>query len=258
MTGLRMRLPGRRCAVAAAGLVAVLCCALLAAPQAAHAAADIPGVPLPPSPVQGHLTGADGGVNVYSVPARFWDRLSLTLTGDPSLFGAPAEPAGVAVYGPDAVSVTGSVPFATAAGLSFPIQLTHAHLPSGGRYYVAVFAKQPAADGDYSLVWSCKSPVMVYAAPRATTICRGGSARISGMVKYAADSTPIARHEVVLLRSTTDGGWAQVQSATTGAGGVYSFVVQPQRTRYYRVMSTGTSTLLRGFSSPRVKVAVRR
>ena len=89
------------------------------------------------------------------------------------------------------------------------------------------------------------------------TIWRGGSARISGLVKHAADSTPIPGHDVVLFRSES-GDWVQTQSTTTNARGHYSFAVRPLRTRYYRVMSTGTLTLRRGFSSPRVRVTVHR
>jgi hypothetical protein len=248
----------RRLQACAAGLLVALCCALLVGPAAASAAGEIPGVLLPPSPVQGSLTSADGVRAVYNVEARFWDRLSFTLTGDSSLFGSPAGPVGIALYGPDAVSVTSSVPIASASGLTFPVQLVYVHLPLTGAYFIAVFAERSEASGAYSLAWSCKSPVMVYAAPHSTTICRGGSARVSGLVKYAADSTPIAGHEVVLLRSATGGDWVQILSTETGAGGGYSFMVRPQRTRYYRVVSTGTGTLLRGFSSPRVKVVVRR
>ena len=255
----------RVCVVVTGALLAVWSFALLASPQSALAAGDIPGVPLTSSPVQGHLTGTSGAIDVYSIQARWWDRLSLTLTGDPSLFGTPVEPVGIAVYPPGAVSVS-SLPFTSATGLSFPVRLTYLHLPSssaslpptGGTYYIAVSADHPDAVGDYSLAWTCKSPVMIYAGPYSRTIRRGGSARIAGLVKYAADSTPITGHEVVLVRLRTDGGWVEVQSRTTDAQGGYAFVVRPLRSGYYRVMSPGTLNLLRKFSSPRLKIAVRQ
>jgi len=254
------------CVVMAGALLAVWSYALLASPQLALAAGDIPGAPLTSSPVQGHLTGTSGAIDVYSIQARWWDRLSLTLTGDPSLFGTPVEPVGIAVYRPDAISVSSSVPFTSATGLSFPVRLTYVHLPSsstsfpptGGTYYITVSAERPDAFGNYSLAWTCKSPVMIYAGPYSRTIRRGDSARIAGLVKYAADSTPITGHEVVLVRLTTGGGWVQVQSSTTDARGGYAFVVRPLRTRYYRAMSPGTLSLLRKLSTPRLKITVRQ
>ena len=78
------------------------------------------------------------------------------------------------------------------------------------------------------------------------------------MVKMASDSTPITGHEVVLVRLKTDGGWVRVQSRTTDARGNYAFAIRPQRSGYYRVMSTGTPSLIRQFSTPKLKVTVRQ
>jgi hypothetical protein len=254
------------CVVVAGALLAVVSDALPASPSLTPAAGDIPGVPLTSSPVQGYLTGTSGAIDVYSIQAHWWDRLSLTLTGDVSLFGAPAEPVGMAVYGPDATGVSSSVPFASATGLSFPVKLTYLHLPSGstsfpptgGAYSIAVFAEHPDAFGSYSLAWTCKSWVLIYAGPSSSTIRRGGSARIAGAVKYAGDGAPIPLHKVVLVRLKTGGGWVEIQDRTTDASGGYAFVIRPQRTGYYRVMSPETPSLLRKLSSPRLRIIVRR
>jgi hypothetical protein len=242
--------------IAVAGLLAASFGALLAATTPAAAAGDIPGVPITSSPVQGHLGGTNGALEVYSIPARFWDRLSLSLTGDPTLFGAPAGPAAISVYGTDAVSVSSSAPLTGATGLSFPITLTYLHLPSSGTYYIAVSTGQPDAAGDYSLAWTVKSPVMIYA-PRHSTITAGRAAKIGGLVKLAGDSTPVTGHEVALVRLRRDGSRLRVQTRTTDERGLYEFVIRPRRSGYYRVLSTGTPTLIRTWSSPRLQITVR-
>lgn len=106
---------------------------------------DIPGRPLPPSPVTGTVSAVGDPDDVFSVDLSAGDELTLQLAG------APGTDFDLYIFGPGNTTVDGSEPsLAHAVGQSYPERLTYV-ATTAGRYYVDVYAY--AGSGGYTLTY---------------------------------------------------------------------------------------------------------
>lgn len=236
-----------------------LLCVLLVFPQLALAASDdddIPGVPITATPVMGYLIAGTNNADVYSLTMRKYDRLSLRLNGDDSNASFWAE-----VYAPDAMSILSTTPLDDIMHWRYSYPKTCVlNASSSGLYFVAVrtldYVSSSDAYGNYSLDWTCQSPTVTALSSRSRSIPRGGSAKVAGLVKYDVDASPIPLKMVILQKSLTGSGWVKVTSKKTDSTGHFSFTVRPTMSTYYRVVSPGTSALLKSTSS-RIRIRIR-
>ena len=236
-------------------LVALLVACWVALPARAAGDDDIPGVPMPASPALGYLASGADIADVYSLPLRQGDRLSLKINcdGNGGLWGE--------IFAPDAMSVftTDSVEDCGFCGSSYPQTCTY-NAPSAGTYFVAVRATKFASDhdyGNYSLAWTRQSPTITSLATRSKTIRRGKSASVTGTLKLDADATAVVGQSVDLQRSLNGkGGWKKVSRKATDSTGKFSFKVKVKKTAWYRVVSPTTNSLLKS-TSVKVKFKAR-
>lgn len=115
-------------------------------PGVAVAATDIPGDPIPASPVTGSLDASGTADDVFAVTLAAGESFSATLTGDP---GTDFD---LALYSPDAVSVTGpEPPLAESATSVYPEVITY-EATANGTYHLDIQAFDGA--GGYSAEWS--------------------------------------------------------------------------------------------------------
>ena len=233
--------------------VGLACVAFLMAAAVARAN-DIPGVPIPASPVQGYLDNSNwSGLHVddvYSVSMRVGDRLHLVLNAASSTNGYYF----VQLFAPGSMGVTATKPLAATSYGSYPQTLDYTATVAG-LYYVDVEVKYSDPEentfgldndvaGAYSLAWSCMSPTMAVITTRTHTVHAGSSVAVSGALKHGVDGTGIA-HAVMLLQSSPNGtSWSKVSTATTNATGGFTFKVKATRSRYYHAVFAGTSSLI--------------
>ncbi len=110
---------------------------------------DIPGRPLPPSPVTGTVSAISDPDDVFSVDLSAGDELTLQLAG------APGSDFDLYIFGPGNTTVDGSEPsLEQAVGQSYPERLTYV-ATTAGRYYVDVYAY--AGSGGYTLTHALTS-----------------------------------------------------------------------------------------------------
>ncbi len=190
------RSPSRRLALGAAALV--IACGLLAPGAAAavdlgplytEANADIPGLPLPASPVVGSLDdtpGIDDWDDVLSVPLDYNQKLTVEMTatagtdfdlwlwkpGSTTVFDSNPEP-----HIANASQTRGT----STESFWYPAS-------SAGTYYLDVFSDKATSPnkGSYRLVWSIEqlaAPDMTYSADR-TLVNYDGSVTFSGVVTF--------------------------------------------------------------------------
>lgn len=209
---------------------------------------DIPGVPLPPSPVQGYLDNSNGsGVainDVYNFSMRVGERFQAVLNaGDSTNVKFD-----VRLFAPGTMGVTATQPVADTYGefSSYPKTLAYT-APAAGLYYVDVYVCSPSYNdvaGPYSLAWTCKSPTMTVLRTRSHGISAGSRVSIKGLLRYAIGADAVARAQVRLETSRNDRSWSKGAITTTASNGQFTFKVKATRSSYYRVIFAGTSSLM--------------
>ena len=207
---------------------------------------DIPGVPIPASPVQGYLDNSNlSGLDmrdVYSLPAQRGDRLHFVLNGQ----SGTADHYHVEVLPPGSMGVDGTTPIANTWGNNSYPKTLGCTAVSSGVYYVVVYIDHPDTDvaGAYSLAWSCMSPTMTVLTTHGRTVSSGSRVVVSGALKYTANGTGIANALVLLQGSANGTSWSKVSTETTNATGGFTFKVKATRSRYYHAVFAGTSSLI--------------
>jgi hypothetical protein len=215
--------------------------------MAAASTTDIPGVPLPVSPVMGYLDAdAHNAANVFSLPMRNGDRLSLTLNGQGTLLESGNDME-LAVFAPDAMSIDGTNPVQHTYCSEFPGEMSFS-ASSAATYYVAVICSNyvHGQHGNYSLGWTCQSPTITALTSKNAVIKRGASRVLKGSLGYAVEPAPLPSTSVTLQGKTSK--WATVATATTDGSGHFSFKVKPKKSTSYRVVCAESSTLLSSMS----------
>jgi hypothetical protein len=247
----------RRIAILAVIASALLLLGLSAGQALAAGDDDIPGVPISTSPVMGYLAARSDMADVMSIAVRQNDRLSFTVNGEATLFDNTFGGPRVKLFSPDAMSISGTNAVAYGNGSNFPITLDY-NAASAGTYYIVVKLDDYAYEGygTYSLAWTCQSPTITALTSRPKTVRLGSSATVVGLVKYDADSAPVAGQSVTLQRRPVGGKWSNLTSKATDSTGHFSFKVKPRKATFYRVLSPLTATLLRSTSNT-VKYKVR-
>ena len=241
-------------------LFLLACCLLLGAPAVATASGNdnIPGVPIPASPIQGYLDAKSNKVDVYSLAMRQSDRLTMTINGVSTLFSHDILSnygVNMAVYGPDAMDIKGTKSLANKGAWSFPTTWTFS-APSAATYYLAI-SVGGYGYGNYSLAYACQSPTITALTSGPKTIRRGSSVSVSGNVKYAVDPAPLPEVEVTLLAwAVAKEEWIAKAHTRTDSDGRFSFAAKPLKTTIYCVNTVETDTLL-GSYSPMLKYVVR-
>jgi len=235
-------------------LICLLAASLLVASpaRAREADDDIPGVPIPASPVQGYLDANADRVDVYSLSMRKGDRLRLVMNGQSSMDNPQ-----ICVYGPGSMGVQTTDPVAGLYCFDFPGVLRYT-ATTGGTHYVAVAIWFDDWDdyGNYTLAWTNKSPTITRLTTKSKTITAGRSTEVAGVLKYAFGDAGIADKTARLEASRTGSKWTKVKSKKTSATGTFSFTVRPAVSRYYRVRFTGTTSFLAS-KSARIRITVR-
>lgn len=119
---------------------------------------DIPGVPLPASPVLDALDSTSDTDDVYRLWLNEGDVLTVRLTVDGSAPGG-FDPR-LFLYAPGTASLSGSDEIALSVQTTFPKSFTYA-APSAGEYYLDVWQDPdgPAVAGTTVLEWSVSRPV---------------------------------------------------------------------------------------------------
>jgi hypothetical protein len=224
---------------------------IMAATAAVAFADDIPGVALPPSPVQGYLDNSNGsGVNindVYSFSMRVGGRFHAVLNADSSTDGD----FDLQLFAPGTMGVSDTTPLVdvdTNSLESYPKTLDYT-ATAAGLYYLNVcigptFATPADVSGAYSVTWTCVSPTITALATRSHTVKAGSRMSVKGSFKYAIGRDAIASATIRLESSTNDKKWKTATTTTTSASGVFTLKVKVKRSGYYRAMFAGTSSLI--------------
>jgi thermitase len=202
-------------------------------PPAAPARGDanIPGVPLPVSPVAGRLDEALGDLNdVYAIKLDRGDTLSLSLTATKDAASTVVPDFDLYLYGPSAQDVDLDTPLAGSEKTSYPEQVTYKATRTA-TYYVTVFSA--SGSGAYALTWK-RTPAEPYqisiSAP--STVSWGGSATVSAT--YKEKGFGAANKAVSLQSRVGTGSWTTIATKTTNTQGIASFAVKPTRKTSYR------------------------
>ncbi len=119
----------------------------MAAPAMAASDDDIPGVPIPASPIAGDLDGVADVHDVYAISLTQGDRITATLTG------ADGTDFDLSLYGLGATSVDANVPLAYSGTGTYPEQISY-DIPMSGVYYLdadALFSGPGTYTIDYSV-----------------------------------------------------------------------------------------------------------
>ena len=238
-------------------LVSLACLGLIIAAGAAVARADdIPGVPIPPSPIQGYLDNSNGsGVNlndVYSVSMVRGARLTCVLNGDSSSQNDFI----LQLFGPGTMGVIGTAPLVTIDNqcvYPYPKTLSYTASAAGlyylnvliGSYNIFTYTPEPyEVSGAYSVAWTCQSPTVTKMATHSHTVRSGSRVTVKGSLKYAIGGNAIAGAKVRLQGSANGKNWAKGTVGTTTSSGAFAFKVKVTKARYFHVVFSGTRALI--------------
>ncbi len=188
---------------------------------ATEANGNIPGVPLPPSPVAGKLddtAGIDDWDDVYSVDLTYNQKLNVSMTGDE---GTDFD---LWLWKPGSTSVHDSNPEPHIANSSqtkgtsteslwYPVM-------SGGTYYLDVFSDPGTSPnkGAYTLTWSIEqmiAPTLSMTANHAV-VRYNGSATLSGVASLSG--TPLASNPILVQKrlAGSDSSWTSLNYGSDG------------------------------------------
>lgn len=236
-------------------VLGLVCVGLLMAATAAVALADdIPGVPLPASPVQGYLDNSNGsGVHtndVYNFSMRVGDRFYAVLNADSST----DSDYDLQLFAPGSMGVFGTTPLVDVdpyAYNPYPKTLNYT-ATAAGLYYLNVAIGPTAGvpyspadvSGAYSVAWTCKSPTMTILATRSHAVSAGRRVSVKGSLTYAVGGDAIAGATIRLQSSTNDKKWKKATTTTTNPSGAFILKVKVKRSCYYRAVFAGTSALI--------------
>ncbi len=238
-------LPGRRglLTAAAIALVALASWGVLSAVGSSDH--DVPGVPLPPSPIEGSLNDYSDFEDVYAIPLRYNDRLDVTMTGeDGTRFDVWLwKPSTKSVHADTPLSKvvqSSQTPGTSAEAFWYPTR-------TSGTYYLHVFNPldtDSSSAGDYEIgyrITRLPAPSLLVSAPK--TVGWGKTAKITGTVKL--DGAPMVGARV-LIQSRTLGttSWkdrnfdkaAYRPKTVTDGQGAFSYEVKPSRKTEYRAV----------------------
>jgi hypothetical protein len=128
---------------------------------------NIPGVPAPPSPIDGALGVTTDTDDVFAVHAHVGQWISASLQGWTSIPGEAVN-LDLYLYGPSSHDTRTDTPLAGTQGEHYP-KAIGLRVPTTGTYFLQVHAF--AGEGSYRVVWSVKSFATVYkpVAPSAVT-----------------------------------------------------------------------------------------
>lgn len=228
-----------------ASLVMLAAAASLTATVAGALSADddIPGVPMPASPVSGSLVTTQNpyAVNltdVYSIRIGFNDRLDAVLAVPSSgdfdlyLFAPGATRVATALQPPFSQLVMYSGDQRNGYDEAFTFVSDRS---TTATYYVG--AKTWSGSGNYRLTWAKRklpAPSVTTTAP--LVVPYGGTARIRASVATTPSAWPIANLSAsVIANPFGEPAWSKAADATSTATGVLTFNVKPTRQTRYRV-----------------------
>lgn len=193
---------------------------------------NVRGVLAQVSPVTGSVDATLDMVDVYRVPMAEGSRFSFEMTTAAGMgcYAFLFSPETTDIFTGDPVEL--AFPYLGSATITYDVPAAE-----GGDYYLAVW--NFSGSGDYRFTWSVDltKPTISLTAPQ--DCAYGASTRVSGNLR--AGSAGMVGKTVHLMSATTQGGvYTRVRSATTGAGGAYSFSMPaPSAKTYYRVVFTG-------------------
>lgn len=218
---------------------------------------DIPGVPLPASPVTGTLDPitTNDWDDVYSVPLKFNELLTVSMTGAPRtdfelwLWKPGSKTVYAENYQSYVVQASSNEGTSTESFI-YPAATT-------GTFYLDVLAYPTSAAGAYTLTWKktqLPTPDVTFTAP--PTTAWGGSASIAGTITLGGE--PLAGTGVLVQAKPYGAtGWTTVSPLTdspsleTTADGTFSFSVKPAKQTLYRVVAWPSSEVGWQYSSAR-------
>ncbi|MBI5232249.1 MAG: S8 family serine peptidase [Coriobacteriales bacterium] len=170
---------------------------------------EIPGTPLPSSPVTGTLDQPFELDDVYRVHLDAGQQLNLQLTG------ANASSYHVGVFAPTATTIWGYWAAAPPAG-GYPQAVSYV-APESGDYYVDVYAY--AGTGAYSLRWSITDPrpTELTSSVDTTRPAFGQPVNVSARVTEPGTTTPVSDQAVGLQIYMY--GWETIETVLTDSDG---------------------------------------
>jgi hypothetical protein len=227
----------------------------------------IPGVAITASPVTGWLDYNWDWDDVYRLPLRSGDRLTLTLSERASASNTPDFDADLFLYGPwattlynegDGSRVVGVAASAHDAPAVEVVSVTATHT---GNYYADVY--DYAGNGTASLAWSV-TPIRpsIKRAPAASKLTYK---RKKGVAKFTLSGRftnqfglPIKGLRVILQTSKNGKKWKSTYAITTNSNGTASkaFKVKKKGTTYYRWYRVASSTMTKALSGTQ-KVVIK-
>ena len=246
-----MRATPRSVAAIALGLVALVMPLVASGSFGSALDNEIPGVPLPKSPVVERLDATNAVLtsrdvsDVYQVPLRQGQWFYASMTGES---GTDYD---LHLFGPEATRVSGrlgGVAYAERARTSSERLLHRA--TQDGTYYLAVQGFGGA--GAYKISYGNPSVTATMTASAPPTTTWGGSAKVTGVVE--SHGVPVTNLTVRLFEKPSGSKtWKAVAKTSTSSTGTYSFTVKPKRRTAYQVRHLGNTRYLPS-KTPTVKV----
>ncbi|MCL2504293.1 MAG: S8 family peptidase [Coriobacteriia bacterium] len=188
--------------------------------------ADIPGVPMPKSPVNDSLRIRFDMNDVYAVELQVGEMLGAKVVPGSGLDAA------LAIYGPDAKAVDSDSPLVESREQKYTAQTIQVTASRTGTYYVRVSCR--AGQGDYELTYG-KTSVDLTAPTRAVW-----DTPVSLTASVDSFDGPIGGTAVSLQQRpiSGNGNWVTVDTQITGSTGTATFSRKLSSSTQFRVLAT--------------------